>query len=71
MPFKPDENLLNYDVFPKVFACGKETEIHIRPIGGRPQFTPGVTYKLIICALDGGTPWQYPLASDWRAREIV
>lgn len=71
MPFMSPENLLYYDVFPKVIACGKETEIHIRPLGGRPQFTPGATYKLIICAMDGGTPWQYPLASDWRYSDIV
>lgn len=71
MPFKPEDNLLNYDVFPKVFKCGKETEFHIRPLGLRPQFTPGEKYKLIICALDQGNPSQYPMAADWREFEIT
>ena len=26
MRFKPDANLVNYDVYPKVFRCGKKTE---------------------------------------------
>ena len=71
MPFKPEENLLNYDVFPKVFRCGKETEFHIRPLGLRPQFVPGEKYRLIICALDQGNPSQYPVAADWREFDIV
>lgn len=71
MPFKPEENLLNYDVFPKVFKCGKETEFHIRPLGARPQFVPGEEYKLIICALDQGNPSQYPLVGDWREFDIT
>ena len=71
MPFKPEDNLLNYDVFPKVFKCGKETEFHIRPLGLRPQFIPGEKYKLIICALDQGNPSQYPVAADWREFEIT
>jgi len=71
MPFKPEENLLNYDVFPKVFKCGKETEFHIRPLGMRPQFVPGETYRLIICALDQGNPSQYPIAADWREFTIT
>jgi len=71
MPFKPEDNLLNYDVFPKVFRCGKETEFHIRPLGLRPQFVPGERYRLIICALDQGNPSQYPVAADWREFDII
>jgi len=71
MAFKLNDDLLNYDVFPKVFACGKRTEIHIRPLGLRPQFVPGETYKLIICALDQGNPSQYPIAADWRYFDVV
>lgn len=66
MPFRPDANLMDYDVFPKVFVCGKKTEFHIRPLGGRPEFTPGESYDMVICALDQGNPEQYPLAGDFR-----
>ena len=71
MPFKPDDNLLNYDVFPKVFACGKETEIHIRPLGCRPQFKPGEKYDLVICALDLGNPEYYDITPDYKRFPIV
>ena len=70
MPFKLVGDLLNYDVFPKVFACGKETEFHIRPLGPRPQFTPGEKYRLVICALDQGNPAQYPMSGDFRYFDI-
>ena len=70
-PFISIDNLLDYDVFPKVIKCGKEVTIRIRPLGSRPRFTPGETYKLIICALDQGNPSQYPVAADWRYSDIV
>ena len=71
MPFKGDDNLLNYDVYPKVFACGKETEFHIKPTGGRPQFEPGKEYRLIICAMDQGTPHQYPRLSSFKPFDVT
>ena len=70
MPFSMNDRLLDYDVFPKVFRCGKETEFHIRPQGARPQFTPGETYQLIICALEQGNPTEFPLSADFRKYEV-
>lgn len=71
MPFKPDDNLLNYDVFPKVFVCGRETAFHIRPLGGRPQFAAGGEYNLVICALDGSNPRNFPLTGDYKTFRIA
>ena len=71
MPFKPDDNLLNYDVFPKVFVCGKKTWFHIRPMGCRPQFEPGEKYNLVICALDTGNPLRYPKQGDYKTFEVT
>ncbi|MBE5782270.1 MAG: hypothetical protein E7329_03020 [Clostridiales bacterium] len=71
MPFKPDDNLVNYDVYPKVFRCGKKTEFHIRPLGGRVEFVPGEKYNLVICALEQGSPEQFPCTADFKKFEIT
>ena len=71
MPFKPDDNLMNYDVFPKVFKCGKETEFHIRPLGGRVEFVPGEKYTLVICALEQGNPAEFPMSADYKRFEVT
>ena len=57
MNFPMTDQLLNYDVFPLVFPVGKEVTVHIRPTGGRPEFVPGKEYKVLICALEGGKPY--------------
>ena len=64
--FQVDENLLNYDVFPKVLVVNKPTKINIRPLGARPVFEPGKTYKLLVCALEGGKPCDYPASGDFK-----
>ena len=62
-----DENLLlDFDVFPKVFAAGRPAVIRIRPLGRRPLFLPGNTYKLRICALQRGEPRYYPESADFQ-----
>ena len=71
MPFEMTDLLRDYDVYPKVFRCGKETEIHVRPTGCRPQFVPGESYQLVICALENGQPAQCPLTADFRSSEIT
>lgn len=71
MPFEMTDLLRDYDVYPKVFRCGKETEIHVRPTGCRPQFVPGESYQLVICALENGQPAQFPLTADFRSSEIT
>ena len=71
MSFRMDENLLHYDVYPKVFCCGKETEFHIRPLGARRQFEAGKTYQLVICALNQGDPVSFPAVSDFQKYQIT
>ena len=70
MQFPLTQNLLDYDVYPKVFAVGKETEIHIRPLGRRPQFKPNTDYVLYVCALTGSNPDRFPATGDYRRKEI-
>ncbi len=45
--------------------------VHIRPLGGRPQFEPGHAYELVICALDGGAPKDYPSTADFSSRTVT
>ena len=65
MSFKRNDQLQNYDVFPKVFCAGREAKIHIRPLGGRVAFTPGEEYKVTVCELDGGHPYHFPTTSGF------
>ncbi|MBR0120698.1 MAG: hypothetical protein IJM10_02805, partial [Clostridia bacterium] len=69
--FQTDENLLNYDVFPKVFVKNKPAKIHIRPLGARPVFEPGKTYKMLVCALEGGKPYDYPASGDYKDLSVL
>ncbi len=64
--FPMTDFLLNYDVYPLVFPVGKEVTVHIRPTGGRPEFTPGKDYKVLICAMNGGRPCDYPSSADYK-----
>ena len=65
------DNLNNYDVFPLVMNAGEETQIHIRPLGGRREFEPGRIYTLTICALDTGFPRDYPVQASFEESDIV
>lgn len=69
--YAKSDNLNNYDVFPIVMNAGEETEIRIRPLGGRREFEPGRTYKLTICALDQGHPRDYPKTASFVESDIV
>lgn len=69
MHFKSDL-LNNYDVFPKVVVCGKKATVNVRPLGGRREFEPGREYTLIISALDGGFPQDFPAAGDFYTQKI-
>lgn len=71
MSFAMDDLLRDYDVYPKVFRCGKETQIHVRPTGARPQFVPGQSYRLVICALEQGNPAEFPACADFRAFDVI
>lgn len=71
MAYKMNDELRNFDVFPKVFSVGRETEIHVRPHGGRRIFTPNEEYTLVIVALNGGHPDEYPASGDYRTRTVT
>ena len=71
MAYKKDAQLHNYDVWPKVFVAGKETEIHVRPLGGRRAFESGKTYTLVFCSLDGGNPHDFPATGDFRYEKVT
>ena len=67
MPFEIESfNLYDYDIYPKVMAAGRETEITIRPLGAREQFHPGQTYTVIVKAIGGGKPEYFPLSADFE-----
>ena len=66
MAYKKEDVLNDFDIFPKVFAAGKEAEIHIRQTGGRPVFVPDTEYKFTVCAMDRGKPRDYPRLGDFR-----
>ena len=70
MAFQKNDLLENFDVFPKVFVVGKQTEIHVRSLGGRPLFQPDTDYQLLICALDSGSPELWPENGDYRKRTV-
>ncbi len=66
MAYKKSDILQNFDLYPKVFSVGKETTIHIRPLGGREVFAPDSDVRLEICALDGGDPDDFPSSAYFR-----
>lgn len=69
--FKFSDELLNYDVFPKVLVKDKEVEIHIRPLGPRDLFEKGKSYKYLICGLETGRPTDYPATGDFKEFNAV
>ncbi len=64
MSFAPNTELQKYDVFPLVFAAGKEVEINIRPLGSDPDFVAGAEYDLEIVGFDGGQYTDFHLTAD-------
>lgn len=71
MKFKRSETLCNFDVYPKVFAAGKEAEIHIVNNGYRKEFETGKEYDLAICAQNTGKPVDYPQSANFVNIKVV
>ncbi len=69
--FYTDESLLNYDVFPKVLVKNKKAKITVRPLGARPVFEKGKTYKMLVCALEQGKPYDYPASGDFKELSLT
>lgn len=66
MAFPFEEDLRDFDVFPRVIAINKEVEITIRQLGARPVFIPGRTYKIEVDGMDGGYIRDYPKNADFN-----
>lgn len=67
-----NDNMLNdFDVFPKVFAAGRETEIHIRALGGRTVFRAGEEYALTVCAMETGEPRCWPNTANFVKTSVT
>ena len=65
MAYKRNDQLNNFDVFPKVFAAGREAAVHIRTLGGRVAFHDDTKYTVKVCALDGGNPYHFPKTASF------
>ena len=70
MAYAKNDLLENFDIFPKVFVVGRETEIHIRALGCDPVFQPDTDYTMVICALENGAPDLFPHSADFRTRTL-
>ena len=64
--YQKSDLLNNFDVYPIVIPAGKETQIHLRSLGGRVVFQPDTEYQMTVCALDGGDPDDFPVSGDFR-----
>lgn len=62
---KPE--LHNYDIYPKVFPCGRDIEITVKPMGCHAAFAM-TEHKILIHRLDGGTPGRS--YNSWNSIEI-
>ena len=60
MGFERRSELWDYDVFPKVLVTKNESEIHIRPTGGKKLFISGNEYSAVITWLNGGSIFAHP-----------
>ncbi len=61
------EYLYHYDVYPKVVRKDVETEITIRPLGGRTCFFPGTDYEMTVKGITGGMPAYFPVSSQYQS----
>ena len=71
MSYKRNDQLNNYDVFPKVLAAGRETTVHIRALGNRTVFGEDKEYTVAVCELDGGNPHHFPKTGSFTHVKAV
>ena len=55
-----------YDVYPKVFAAGKEVEITIKPLGCHAEFKKPEFTAVAIYGLEDGNPRDYPARGNGK-----
>ncbi len=65
------ENQVRYDVFPLVVPEGKETVIHIRPLGSKKEFETGKEYFVIITDTEGADPRDFPATGNYIYTKAV
>jgi hypothetical protein len=51
--------LLNYDIFPKVFPAGKTEKITVKPLGAHVAFTEGEVYHIRVMPMSHGAFYVY------------
>ena len=69
--FKMNDDIKDFDIFPKVFVTGKASEIHIRPLGQMWEIRPNTEYVIVISGLDGGLSDYYPESAYFRELTIT
>ncbi len=52
--------LLNYDIYPKVFPIGKSVRFTVKPLGGHAAFEAGKEYTILILTMNEGSYSTYP-----------
>ncbi len=63
--------LLNYDIFPKVFPTGKEITVTIAPRGAHAKFTADTEYMIGIFTTSNGSPELYPARKNYAECRAV
>ena len=63
--------LLDYDIFPKVFRCGEPVEVCIRPLGAHVAFIAGEEYLITVQQLDEGSLDNYPERDNCAEYELT
>ena len=61
--------LTDYDIYPKVFPCDKETEITIKPLGAHVSFSG--EYTIQVKALNEGFYKRYPERNNLREYSVT
>lgn len=61
--------LTNYDIFPKVFPCGKEIEVTIKPLGLHAAFSG--EYTIQIRAFNEGNSTRYPERNNLKEYPVT
>lgn len=69
--YEMTENRIRYDVFPLVVCDGKETVIHIRPLGSKKEFEVGREYDMIITYMEGADPKDFPATGKYDYTKAV
>ena len=59
------QELINYDIFPKVIPVGKTAEITVKPLGAHAAFAKDKEYVIAILTTTEGSPATYPNRNNY------